>query len=359
MARLASALRVRLLVGVLALLLVVAAVVLVVVRPWADPPVSALERAVAMAPESSERLSWTDWSAVRHQLGSDVSAESSGAAVGKFLDAAYDADLTSESSLVDAADTLRSAYGVSPADVDWELLAQGEKGSLLLIGLPASFDLDALADRLDGLGYRQGPESEGVDLWNGGNDVVSRIGDVSPQLSYLGIDAEDRVLVASDTAEYVAAWHDSQRGSGLDDGVGRATTAMGEPASASLATGDYACGALAMTQADDADRVRATELVEEAGDVGPYVGYAIGLLPDGSMRVVMAFDTEDEARTNADSRAVLAAGPAPGQGGAFPDRFSVDRVVADGTVVTMELDPVDGSYPLSDLATGPVLFATC
>jgi hypothetical protein len=37
----------------------------------------------------------------------------------------------------------------------------------------------------------------------------------------------------------------------------------------------------------------------------------------------------------------------------------VDRVVADGDVVRMDLDPVAGSYPLSDLSSGPVLFATC
>lgn len=359
MPRLASAPRVRLAAAALALLLVAAAVVLVVVRPWADEPASRLERAVAMAPSSTERFSWTDWSAVRREAGVDVRADSPLSTVHRFLDAAFDADLSSESSLVDSVDKLTSAYDVSPANVDWELLAQGEKGSLLLLGLPSSYDLDALGDRLDGLGYRHSTGADGVDLWSGGADVVSEIGDVSPQLSYLGVDAEDHVLVASDTAEYVTAWHGSMRGADLDDGVGRAAAAMGEAASASLATGDYACGALAMTQASDADRIRAEELVRQAGEVGPYVGYGIGLLTDGTMRVAMAFDTEDEARTNADSRAQLAAGPAPGQGGAFPDRFSVDEVVADGTVVRMDLDPVEGTYPLSDLATGPVLFATC
>ena len=57
---------------------------------------------------------------------------------------------------------------------------------------------------------------------------------------------------------------------------------------------------------------------------------------------------------------MLAAGQAPGQGGAFADRFSVDvRATADGDVVTLDLAPTEGSYVLSDLSTGPVLFATC
>ena len=34
-------------------------------------------------------------------------------------------------------------------------------------------------------------------------------------------------------------------------------------------------------------------------------------------------------------------------------------MTADGEVVTMELDPVEGSYAFSALKDGPVLFATC
>ena len=73
----------------------------------------------------------------------------------------------------------------------------------------------------------------------------------------------------------------------------------------------------------------------------------------------MSFETEEQARDNADSRAALAAGRRPGQGGDFADRFTLGDVVADGTVVTMELEPRDGAYVLSDLSNGPVLFATC
>ena len=79
----------------------------------------------------------------------------------------------------------------------------------------------------------------------------------------------------------------------------------------------------------------------------------------GGLRVAMAFESEAQARTNADTRAVLASGPAPGQGGDFSDRFTLGPVTADGLVVTMELEPVAGNYVLSDLANGPLLFATC
>ena len=45
--------------------------------------------------------------------------------------------------------------------------------------------------------------------------------------------------------------------------------------------------------------------------------------PDGSVRVAFEFQDDAAARANADARARLAAGPAPGQGGSFRDRFTV------------------------------------
>jgi hypothetical protein len=56
---------------------------------------------------------------------------------------------------------------------------------------------------------------------------------------------------------------------------------------------------------------------------------------------------------------VLARGPAPGQGGTFGDRFRVTSVTAQGSLVVMQLDPRPDASVLSDLSTGPLLFATC
>ena len=81
--------------------------------------------------------------------------------------------------------------------------------------------------------------------------------------------------------------------------------------------------------------------------------------PGGHVRVVLGFEDKEQARTNADSRAALAGGPAPGQGGDFTDRFSVESATADGELVTLDLKPRRGTYVFSDLSTGPVLFATC
>ena len=114
-----------------------------------------------------------------------------------------------------------------------------------------------------------------------------------------------------------------------------------------------------MSQADEVDQATAAELLDAAGEVNPLTAFALATQPDGHVLAVMSFETEDQARTNADTRAELASGPAPGQGGEFADRFALGEVTADGTVVTMDLEPVAGAFVLSDLSSGPVLFATC
>ena len=74
---------------------------------------------------------------------------------------------------------------------------------------------------------------------------------------------------------------------------------------------------------------------------------------------VPAAISRTDAGRNATTRAALARGDAPGQGGTFPDRFKLGEVAARGSVVTMDLRPVANSPVLSDLSTGPLLFATC
>ena len=49
----------------------------------------------------------------------------------------------------------------------------------------------------------------------------------------------------------------------------------------------------------------------------------------------------------------------PGQGGSFAERFRVTSGQADGQDVVLHLDPTQQPAVLSDVSTGPVLFATC
>lgn len=341
-------------VGV-ALAAVVAALAVVWVVRDEDP--SRLETALALAPESSQRYSWTDWSAVRDELDADLSVDSSGADVDAFLLDAYDRDLNSTTALDESAATTQEELGFSPATIEWELFAQGEAGAVVVIGLPEDVDLGRLRDLLRAAGFDEPDDADGV--WFAGADKLEALpGPVTPQLGALVIDEDAGILYGSDDRAFLEDLSDVARGD-VDDAVAHAAAAVGTPLGAVVYTGDHVCAELAMSQADGTDRTRAAELVEEAGGVHPLTGFAMAAEPGGGVRVAFVLDGDDQARADADSRSRLAAGPAPGQGGTFPERFELGKVAADGKVVTMELTPVDDSPVLSDLSIGPVLFAAC
>jgi hypothetical protein len=355
-------LRWRLVAGIVVVLALVAAGSVAGLRWWERSHRTDLERALAYAPSGTARFSWTDWAGVRRELDADLDGRSSADELDAFLSDGFDADLTSGSAMGESATVLQQAFGFSPATVDWELLAQGDEGSVLLAGLPDDLDLDDLADDLEALGYERPDDEDG--LWNGGEELVARISlangsSLSPQFQYLALDGDRHLLLASDSGPYlrdaVAGIDDELDEQGLRD----VASAVSEPLSAAVYTGDFACRSLAMAQADADDQSTADQLVAQAGRVDPMTGFAMGIEPDRTVTVAMAFENDDQARRNADSRATLASGPAPGQGGDFPERFTLGPVTADGSVVRMQLDPVDDSPVLSDLSTGPVLFATC
>jgi hypothetical protein len=310
------------------------------------------------APAGTQRLSWTDWAAVRAREKAELSAGSTAGDVRRLLDRAFDDDLSSASALVTSAPVLQTRFGFSPATADWELFSQSDQGAVVMLHLPSG-GLDTAADRLRELGYAEPSDADGV--WQGGADLLAGISpSLTPELAYVALDRDDSVLLTSDSASYLsvatdAVTGDGDRVSGLDPVVDGA----GEPLSAAVYSGDYACGALAMEHAGASDQAQGRRLVAAAGEVNPYSAFAMSDQPDGSVRVALAFDSSQAARTNADSRATLARGPAPGQGGTFTERFAVDSVTAHGSVVVMTLTPKPDASVLSDLSTGPLLFATC
>lgn len=328
------------------------------VRWWQDRDRSDLQRAVDLAPQGAQRLTFTDWADVRRTLDVDLATDSPTAEVEDFLADAFEQDLSPMSALVESTPDLHRSFGFSPATLEWELLSQSPEGAIVVMQLPESTDFDALQDGFAELGYAR-PESE-TGVWTGGIDLLPSIGTLTPELQFLAVDAEQRLVVSSDTDDYLeqamrTVTGDAASVEGLDDVV----AATGDPLAAAVYAGDEACRSLAMGTADPADQDQADELVAAAGEVDPLTGFVMATEPDRGVRVAMSFDDEDEARANADSRSALASGPAPGQGGDFGDRFELGQVAAQGAVVTMDLEPGEGEYLLSDLTSGPVLFATC
>jgi hypothetical protein len=328
-------------------------------RWWNRSQQSDFARAVAGAPAGSERLSWTDWAGVRRKLGSDVDVRSNANQLRAFLDDAYDADLSARSALLQSAPELQTRFGFSPASAEWELFSQSPEGAVITLRMPDDTEFGDIAERLTELGYPPPDSDDGV--WAGGPDLLSALSaNLTPELAYLVLDPDEHLVMASDQRPFLEQAVRSATGDG--DGVAglhEVTEALGEPLSAAVYAGEYACGALAMGQADADDQAQAAELVAAAGTVDPYLAFAMGVRPAGDVRVAMEFADGGQARANADSRAVLATGPAVGQGGDFSDRFALRSASADGSVVLLDLDPVEGEYVLGDLSSGPVLFATC
>ena len=303
-------------------------------------------------------MSWTDWADVRNAESAHLTKTSSGRDVEQFLSRAFDDDLSASSALPQSARVLQERFGFSPATLDWELFAQSDQGAVIVMS-DASADFSDLAVRLQDLGFQKPDSEDGV--WMGGSDLLTSIApDLTPELGYVALDRKDHLILTSDTALYLQDALDARAGhvdrvTGLDT-VARA---VDDPLAAEVYSGDYACGALAMAHADPSDQAQGTQLIAAAGEVNPYSAIAIALEPARRAQVAFQFDSDDQARTNADTRSVLARGAAPGQGGAFGDRFGVRRVTASGSLVSMDLALRPRAFLISDLASGPVLFATC
>jgi len=346
-------------VVVVAAVVVAIPLVLIGRQVWQDQHPTGLSEALDAVPRSTLRLAFTDWAAVRKQLGVPDQERPSDATIDELTSKSYDSDLSAASSIDESTAALQKNFGFSPATVEWEAYAQSPEGATMVVRLPDDFDFDQVTGHLEDLGFTRPSRSTGV--WQGGVDLVAAIDPtITPELQYVALDRDASLVLTSDSSTYLTVAMDAVRGegaraTGLDAVVGDA----GTPLSSVVYDGDYACGALAMAHAGGADRAQARQLLSAAGEVNPYSAFAMSDEPDGSVRVAFEFADEVTARTNADTRATLARGPAPGQGGTFGDRFRVTSVTAQGSLVVMHLAPRAGASVLSDLSTGPVLFAAC
>ncbi|MCW2814415.1 MAG: hypothetical protein JWN84_1870 [Nocardioides sp.] len=359
--------RTRTLVAVAAALLVVVVAVVVAVRVLGgDEAEERAERArsagatfddvVVLAPDDAQRVLWTDWSGIRAEVGTDLTASSPVDEVQDMLDRGFDADLTATTALDSSASTMQESFAFSPATLEWELFTQSERAATLTMRLGGGVSTDDVADALRALGYDEPADAGGT--WLSNTDLAIS-GQVTPELSYIALDAGRGLVFASDQPEAVLVAVDAAAEATSEPVPREVVSRLGTPLSAAAYDATYACSALAMANADADEQAEGEALVAAAGEVNPVTGFGIGAEDDGSVRVALGFETSDQARTNADTRATLAVGPAPGQGGDFADRFTVDQVTAEGEVVVLALDPVEGAFVLSDMSNGPVLFATC
>ena len=221
----------------------------------------------------------------------------------------YDADLTLAVGAAAVRAGAADEFGFSPASADWELFSQSTDGAVITLRMPDDTDFGDLADRLDELGYPPPESDDGV--WAGGPDLLSALSpNLTPELAYVVLDRDEHLVLASDQQAYLEAAVRAATGDGDGvDGLDVGHRGAGRPA-----VGGGLLGRLRLRRAGHGPGRRrrpgqAAELVAAAGTVDPYLAFAMGVRPEGEVRVAMEFADDDQARVNADSRAALATGP--------------------------------------------------
>lgn len=322
--------------------------------PYAD--------AVGTLPEATLRSSFTDWSHVAQQLEvPDVEEARDAGTVDDFLDRAYDADMVTGSTQLDVIRGLALTFGYTPAQAEWEAYGQSREGAVDVLKMTEEVDFDEVAGNLREAGYDAPDEEDGV--WQGSGDLVVEF--ESP-MSTLQINvlllADERMILTSDRVAYLEETRAAIRGDAASlrdvSGVEPLLETVEGAVSAQLWTKDFACEDLAMRQADQVDAQEGARLVEQAGGVHPLDGLVMARTGGTGATIAMWFDSEADADDDLQPRTDLARGPAPGQGGDFTERFTVEDSRVDGQRVTMRLRAETDSL-MGDLGQGPVLYAAC
>lgn len=321
------------------------------------PRSTEFDRAVAMLPEDTLRVTWTDWAGLRREFDAD-DVRPVGPAAEKFLLEVGDRDL-SVSSLASSSAELYDALGFSPVTSEWELLGQGPEGMLLVLELDQ--DLGEIAERFADLGFAE-PSSDAMDggVWVGGPDVLARdTGLTTFEVQHVAFLEDEGLLVGSDNSRYLESALPAVTGDedGLDaQGL---TGQVEAPLAATMFAGDHACEALSMGQADRAAQDLGDSLVEQAGGVSPLKGYLVALEADHRVSLVFGFEDDRQAEEDLRSREALAGVEDPGQLVDYPDVFTVEDAEQHGTVVVLSGRASEDRAPMSNLTTGAVLLATC
>ena len=348
----------------LAAVLVVVVVAGLVTWRLLAPETCAAAGAVAWPRRRRAGSSWTDWEGVRRELDADVDADSSAEDVDAFLAEAFAADLSSMSALgtlrrrpcrtSSASPPRRCAGSCSPSRGD---------GAVEVLGVAD----DAVLRRPRRAARRRwaGPSrttrtasgSAGPTCWPGSARRSPRSSSTSPCCADRGL------VLTSDQAPYLEQVAGGRRrrrrrrrrpgrprrGARASRSRRRCTTAP-TPASASR-----------WRRPTTTPRPRPTSWSTAAGGVHPLTGFAMGVLAGGDVRARAC-----RSRTRTTHRATptrapqLAAGP-----GARAGRRLQRPVLGGGRRLARvarsrsTCDPRRGQYVLSDLTSGPVLFATC
>lgn len=328
----------------LAILVLVLALALAAYVAWPRPAV--VERAVGLLPAGTQRVTFTDWTGVRAELGD------------RFDDEVGGSDLGAASVALGAATTLEEGFGWGPSTIAWEALGQGEDGQVLVVDLGEGADIAKLATSYAGQGYAD-PGKGRLDgaVWAGGAEALGRTGLTEAIFGNAAILGDEHLLLLSDSPDFLTkAVKDARDGKGLDFAPVRQV----EGALAAVGfVGDLACERLSFASADPGAQAEAESLVAEAGGVAPLDGYLVALGAEREWTAVFRYESEDQATRDSRSRQALAGADDPGQMESYRDLFTVDAAEVEGRDVVLRGRAAQSAYAMTETTSGPVLLASC
>ena len=312
-------------------------------------------------PADAERLSWTDWAGGRARARTPTSTRVLGGRASRLprpgLRRRPDLDLGAGR----VGGVLQERFGFSPATLDWELFSQSATGAVVLMGLPDDPTSTRSPTRSRRSGYTRPDDDDGV--WERRRRPArrDRRRRLTPELPVPRPRRRRRTWCWPATARAylpVASWTSDDEGGpdGVDDVVDGVRRRRCRPRSTPATT---RARPWRWRRPTPTTRRRPTSWSTEAGEVNPLTGFAMAAQPDGDVRVALAFENDDQARTNADTPRRAGQRPGPGQGGDFADRFAVGSVTAEGTWSRWSWSRSRGPTSSRTSAAGPVLFATC
>lgn len=344
-------------------------------RWWNDTHPTGIKAAIADLPASTQKFLFTDWSQVRIQLrvlqGQEVSS------LGRWLDpATYPASsqaedvvqtLSSTSIIGDpqSASQLQTQFGVSPANLQWEAYGTLPDGGVEVLSPNPTVDLTTMGSRLTKAGYAQA--KSGVWSLPGGSTNL-------PDFGNIALFPRQHLIVASANPAALSATMRTVSGDASPlDSVASLSSMVGtlnQPVAADVWVRDSVCGDTKLSYsaqpAPDANTEQEINTaINEAGGVGPLVGFALTLNTDNTVTAAMQYTSDSSAQHDLKARATLATGQRYSIGTNFGDVFSVASAKTSNSTILLNLQPVSGAesstgVPLLPwLIQGDVIFASC
>lgn len=343
----------RLLAAVLTCLLVVAAGT--GIWWWWQQRVTGWAAVTQLLPPDTERVAFTDWSQVRKELRYE--ATPSAAASERLALRATDRDL-SVSSTGEAAASIERALGFNPVASDWEMLAQGPDG-MVVIWRFDDLDADRVTDHLRDAALTEPKDATSGGVWKGGADVLTDAGVAAPEVQHVAVLEDEGLILASDDAGYLRDAVPVARGD--EDGLDVAALAdpIETPMAAVLLTNGRVCEELSTDQADGDAQATRDELVRQVGGVERLESYLVARLPGDELDVVFGYADDEAAEADRRAREALAKAEDPGQYLDYRELFTVRDARTEGRAVVVRTRAIDEFAPLTNLTSGPVLLATC